>query len=180
MPYENLEEAWKADQFAGLRERLKAMRDDSSVKSEIEALAKCQKSLAAGESLAEKFEAQALAKNEESSLLSEADTIKESKSRLAKARSAQTVLVAEAAMRTADEEANASQVRHASAKEALASARAAFSLAEEALKADNCRMIFPALPSACSLISALIRSTALKKRAFLPLLISVVPKAMAI
>lgn len=29
MPYENLEEAWKADQFAGLRERLKAMRDDA-------------------------------------------------------------------------------------------------------------------------------------------------------
>lgn len=113
---------------------------EGSVKSEIEALAKCQRSLAAGESLAEKFEAQALAKNEESSLLSEADTIKESKSRLAKARSAQTVLVAEAAMRTADEEAYASQVRHASAKEALASARTAFSLAEEALKrADNQR-----------------------------------------
>ena len=113
---------------------------EGSVKSEIEALAKCQRTLAAGESLAEKFEAQALAKNEESSLLSEADTIKESKSRLAKARSAQTVLVAEAAMRTADEEANASQVRHASAKVALASARATFSLAEEALKrADNQR-----------------------------------------
>lgn len=29
MPYENLEKAWKADQFAGLRERLKAMRDDA-------------------------------------------------------------------------------------------------------------------------------------------------------
>ncbi len=29
MPYENLEEAWKADQFAKLRERLKAMRDDA-------------------------------------------------------------------------------------------------------------------------------------------------------
>lgn len=29
MPYESLEEAWKADQFAGLRERLKAMRDDA-------------------------------------------------------------------------------------------------------------------------------------------------------
>ena len=29
MRYENLEEAWKADQFAGLRERLKAMRDDA-------------------------------------------------------------------------------------------------------------------------------------------------------
>jgi 5-methylcytosine-specific restriction enzyme B len=27
MPYQNLEEAWKADQFAGLRARLKAMRD---------------------------------------------------------------------------------------------------------------------------------------------------------
>ncbi|MCB2129584.1 MAG: AAA family ATPase [Rhodobacteraceae bacterium] len=29
MPYENLEEAWKADQFSGLRERLKAMRNDA-------------------------------------------------------------------------------------------------------------------------------------------------------
>ena len=29
MPYENLEEAWKADQFSGLRDRLKAMRDDA-------------------------------------------------------------------------------------------------------------------------------------------------------
>ena len=29
MAYENLEEAWKADQFSGLRERLKAMRDDA-------------------------------------------------------------------------------------------------------------------------------------------------------
>lgn len=29
MPYENLEEAWKADQFAGLRERLKTMRNEA-------------------------------------------------------------------------------------------------------------------------------------------------------
>lgn len=29
MPYENLEEAWKTDQFAGLRDRLKAMRNDA-------------------------------------------------------------------------------------------------------------------------------------------------------
>jgi 5-methylcytosine-specific restriction protein B len=29
MPYENLEQAWKADQFAGLRERLKMMRNDA-------------------------------------------------------------------------------------------------------------------------------------------------------
>lgn len=29
MPYENLEEAWEADQFTGLRERLKAIRDDA-------------------------------------------------------------------------------------------------------------------------------------------------------
>ena len=29
MPYESLEEAWKTDQFAGLRERLKNMRDDA-------------------------------------------------------------------------------------------------------------------------------------------------------
>ena len=29
MPYESLEEAWKADQFAGLGKRLKAMRDDA-------------------------------------------------------------------------------------------------------------------------------------------------------
>ena len=29
MPYQNLEAAWKADQFVGLRERLKAMRDDA-------------------------------------------------------------------------------------------------------------------------------------------------------
>lgn len=28
MPYENLEEAWKADQFAELWERLRAMRDE--------------------------------------------------------------------------------------------------------------------------------------------------------
>lgn len=29
MPYQNLEEAWEADQFAGLRDRLKAIRDDA-------------------------------------------------------------------------------------------------------------------------------------------------------
>ncbi|MCY4195307.1 MAG: AAA family ATPase [Rhodobacteraceae bacterium] len=29
IPYETLEDAWKADQFAGLRKRLKAMRDDA-------------------------------------------------------------------------------------------------------------------------------------------------------
>ncbi|MCY4541306.1 MAG: AAA family ATPase [Rhodobacteraceae bacterium] len=29
LPYRNLEEAWEADQFTGLRERLKAMRDDA-------------------------------------------------------------------------------------------------------------------------------------------------------
>ena len=32
----------------------------------------------------------------------------------------------------------------------------------------SCRIIFPAFPSACSLIRALIRSTALKKRTFFP------------
>lgn len=121
-----------------LGEAIRAMSEEIAtlevtVKSEIEALAICQKALSAGEGLAEKFAARSLAKDEESTLLSEAETIKESKSRLTKARAAQTVLVAEAAMRSAGEEAEASQTRHAMAKDALTSARSAFTSAKEAL-----------------------------------------------
>lgn len=121
-----------------LGESIRSMSEDiatleNTVKSEVESLVQCQKALSAGESLAAKFEARTLAKDEETLLLSEANAVKESKSRLAKARAAQTVLVAEAAMRNAGEEARASQTRHVTAKDTLSSAQSAFSSAKEAL-----------------------------------------------
>ena len=106
---------------------------EAIIESEVEALAQCQKALSSGEVIAEKFEAQTLAREEETTLLSESETVQESKSRLEKARAAQTVLVAEAAMRTAGADANASQTRHVNAKDALTSAQSAFSSAKEAL-----------------------------------------------
>lgn len=127
------------DQLEGeLVEEIRLMKDEiakleGSVKSEVEALAQSQTSMAAGERLAEKFEALALANDEQNSLLSEANTINESVSRLAKARSAQTVLVAEATMRAADVEAKDTQTRHLSANDALKSSQAAFSAAQEVL-----------------------------------------------
>ena len=121
-----------AEAIRTMKEEVAAL--DATLKSEVAALAQCQKALSAGESLAEKYQALTSARQEATSLLSEGDAVKEVESRLAKARAAQSVLVAEAAMRTSGKEASAAQGRHATAQEAFASAQSALSLAKEALQ----------------------------------------------
>lgn len=122
-----------------LAEAIRTMKEeaaglDATLESEAVALAQCQRALSAGERLAERFEALTTARQEETSLSSEGDAVKEVESRLAKARAAQTVLVAEAAMQTANEDASAAQSRHATAKEKFVAAQSSLGLAKKALQ----------------------------------------------
>ncbi|ABI93347.1 exonuclease SbcC (plasmid) [Roseobacter denitrificans] len=127
----DLSEEQLADEIRSMGEEVSAL--ETTVKAETETLVQCQKALSAGEGLAEKFEARGAAETEKATLESASEAVEETKSRLAKARAAQTVLVAESAMRAAGEEAGAAQTRHATAKVSLSSAQSALSVAQEAL-----------------------------------------------
>ncbi|WP_317054349.1 SMC family ATPase [Roseovarius rhodophyticola] len=126
-----LSEEQLADELRSMGEEVSVL--ETAVKAETDALVQCQKVLSAGEGLAEKFEARGAAETEKATLDAASEAVEETRSRLKKARAAQTVLVAESAMRTAGEEAGAAQTRHATAKESLASAQSALSVAQEAL-----------------------------------------------
>lgn len=127
----DLSEEQLADEISTMGEQVLAL--ETAVKAETDALVQCQRALSAGEGLAENFEARGVAESEKATLEATGRSVEETKSRLAKARAAQTVLVAESAMRTAGEEVGAAKTRHATATESLVSVQSALSVAKEVL-----------------------------------------------
>lgn len=108
-------------------------RLDTTIKAETDALEIHQKGLSAGEALAEKFDALAVARKDKTELQAEGETVQIVRTRLKRARAAQDVLVSEAALQAARREDATATAHDLKAKDNLENAKIALEQAREAL-----------------------------------------------